>query len=272
MGSFFSDPWTENIYIKYPTNLQKKIEEYIEQAVLKAADKIVVTTEYTKRNFLKKYQDLPPNKISVIPNSYEPPQEIIPPVKKEPPEKFIISHIGNIYGKRSPEPIFRALSLMGAPADLNKTLEIRFIGYMDQKYKDMVNQYCLEEVVKIIDVVPKVEAEKLLAASNGLLLIDALSDSVSEFLPSKLIEYIFSGKPILAIAQEGASADVIRATNTGTVINYKDIARIKEILKIYSDPALRKQQVFSPNYQEIEKYHAENCTKQLIHVFEEMIS
>lgn len=271
--AFFSDPWTENNYVKYPTGIQKKLEEYLERTILKTADKIIVTTEYTRNNFLRKYPALLPDKISVIPNSYDPPQKTRNAVKNRPTEKFIISHIGNIYGKRSPEPLFKALSLMkSTTTNLDKTLEIRFVGHMDQKFKDMVSQYCLEELVKIIDVVPKAEAEKMLEESDALLLIDAPSATISEYLPSKLIEYIFSGKPIIAITQEGASADVIRSTSTGTVINSDDIMSICQTLKIYSDPNLRKQQFFSPNYQEIEKYHAENCAKQLMHVFEELIS
>jgi hypothetical protein len=69
----------------------------------------------------------------------------------------------------------------------------------------------LDSVVYCRDVVPFEECLKKLAGADVLLLIDAPSQSVSQFLPSKLVDYLPFKKPILGLTPvEGASADLLR--------------------------------------------------------------
>jgi hypothetical protein len=56
--------------------------------------------------------------------------------------------------------------------------------------------------------VPYQESLDLMSSADGLLVIDAPSD-LSVFLPSKLIDYIGSGRPILGITPAGTASNLI---------------------------------------------------------------
>jgi hypothetical protein len=92
--------------------------------------------------------------------------------------------------------------------------------------------------------------------ADAYLLIDAPSEKPSVFLPSKLVEYLYMRKPILALTPEGTSRDIIKETNTGVCIYPEDVKSIKE--SFYHLPTLN----INKNA-DISKYNATSCVKNL---------
>lgn len=263
----FSDPWTQNSYSPAPNRIIKKIDEYLEKKVMLAADKIIVTTEQTKRLFLKKYKI--ENKIAVIPNSYDS-LELLEVVNKKKENKLVITHAGNFYGPRSPEPFFKALKLLSNEMDVNKKIKVKLIG-QNKGIKNLVSKYKLNNIVQLIDIIPRKDVFEHLVNSDVLLLIDAPSEQESVFLPSKLIEYINMKKPILAVVPAGASADVVKRTKTGAVVALDNIGEIKNAIKNYYELYKNSKLEIKPNWEEIKKYDAKNCAKALIKIAENLI-
>ncbi len=263
----FSDPWTQSSYYFSPNRIVKKIDEYLEKKVMFTADKIIVTTDQTKRLFLEKYKI--EDKIEVVPNSYD--FLGFPDGRQEEKEnKFVITHAGNFYGPRSPEPFFRALKMLKNEMDIDGKIKVKLIGQIE-KGKSLIKKYQLENIVQLIDTVPRKEILHHLISADALLLIDAPSEKESVFLPSKLMEYINIGKPILAIVPAGASADVIRATKTGVVVMVDDIEGIKEAIRNYYELYVGLKLEIKPNREEIKKYDAKNCTGTLVKILENLI-
>ena len=264
----FSDPWTQSSYYFSSNKLVKKIDEYLERKVMLGADKIVVTTEQTKRLFLEKYKI--ENKIEVIPNSYDP---IELPIKtnKQKESKIVITHAGNFYGPRSPEPFLRALKLLSSEMDVDKKIKVKLIG-RTKGTKTLVAKYNLNNVVQLIDTLPRKDALDHLFDSDILLLIDAPSERESVFLPSKLIEYINIKKPILAIVPAGASADLVMSTKTGVVVALDDAEGIKNAIKNYYELYKMEKLEIKPDWEEIKKYDAKNCAEALIEIAEKLIN
>jgi len=263
----FSDPWTQSSYYASRNKIIKKIDEYLEKKVMLAADKIVVTTEQTKRLFLEKYKI--ENKIIVIPNSYDS-SEFSEKIDENKENKFTITHAGNFYGPRSPEPFFRALKVLNDEMDIDKNFKVRLIGKV-RSIKNLVLKYKFGDFVQLIDTLPRKDVFSHLFGSDVLLLIDAPSAKESVFLPSKLIEYINMAKPILAVVPEGASADVVRATKTGVVVAPDDAEGIKNAIKSYYELYKNSKLEINPNWEEIKKYDAKNCTGALIRIIEELV-
>lgn len=263
----FSDPWTQSAY--YSSNkIIKKIDEYLEKKVMLAADKIIVTTEQTKKLFLEKYKI--ENKIEVVPNSYDPLESAIK-INKDKEGKFVIVRAGNFYGPRSPEPFFRALKLLGNEMDIDKKIKVELIGHV-KKIENLVSKYKLEKVVQLTDTMPRKDVFERLFNADVLLLTDAPSEQESVFLPSKLIEYINMGKPIIAVVPAGASADVVRRTKTGVVVALDDIEGIKNAVKNYYGLYKNSKLGIEPNLEEIKKYDAKNCAEALIKIAENLIT
>jgi len=253
----FSDPWIENPYIFYPNKIIKKINKKLEKKIISRTQNIVVTTKQIKQLFLKEYNIA--NKVTVIPNSYDP-VEFSKKVSKKENNKFLMTYIGNFYGPRSPEPILKALRLLDK--DIRENIRLKLVGSIG-KFKYLLSKYKLEDVVEIISTVSRKNIFTYFLNSDILLLIDAPSNKENIFLPSKLLEYINIEKPIIAITSEGPSAEIIKSTKTGVVVSPEKIEEIKNVIQNYYNLYQSSKLKIEPNWSEIKKYSAENYAKKL---------
>jgi hypothetical protein len=114
--------------------------------------------------------------------------------------------------------------------------------------------------------VPYLESLRYISSADVLLLIDAPSDGPSVFLPSKLIDYLGSGNPVLGITPEtGTSADLIRRVN-GIVVDPLSIHEIADALEsIYAAWRYdRSLQEFRYSQESIQEYDVATTTGQLV--------
>jgi hypothetical protein len=91
----------------------------------------------------------------------------------------------------------------------------------------------LEEVVRIRPVVPYRRSLQLMTDYDALLLVDAplIRARESVFLPSKLVDYLGSGTPIIALTPlRGSSARVVTTTG-GLVCDVADDAEIERLFR-----------------------------------------
>lgn len=263
----FSDPWVLNPYTAYPCALFRKPQEYLEKTVLFNAERIIVTNEQTKQLFLENYPL--GEKIRVISNSYDP--EVIPRQGSAPKNKnLVITHTGNFYGKRSPEPFFKALAAVILKQEFRNTISVQLFGSIGP-FQNLISQYHLNETVHIRNAVSRREALRHLGDSDILLLIDAVHKGESPFLPSKLMDYIGIGKPILAITPKGASMDVMKITKTGVAVLPDDREGIQKAIMQYVTSWQQGQLQGEPDWSEIQKYSAPILAQRFSEYMQEVI-
>ena len=266
----FSDPWTQNPYVQYPSRAIQRFDEGLERKVVYAADRIIFTSERTRSQFLSKYKDISENKVLTIPNFYDP-DDFMKPRKIVKSDKFTITYTGGFYGIRTPEPFFMALKLLKEEReDIKGNVKVNIIGNL-KGFEHLIPKYELDDIVQVTCHIPHKDVFYRLYDSDVLLLIDA-PVKPNIFLPVKLLEYVYTGKPILAITPEdGESADVIKATKTGIVVSPDNIEGIKEAILYYYEQYKISELVTNPDWNEIQKYGAENCTKKLVTVIEDVV-
>jgi len=255
----FSDPWAQSPYVRYPNSFVKRFNEYLERKVILRADRLTFTTGQTKLLMVNKYKTLDPDKIMVVPNSYDPSGFTGERITND---KFTITYAGSFYNIRSPEPLFKALQLLNSEENITGKIEVKLIGSIGS-FRHLISEYGLENIVRVIDTIPREDALARLYGSDVLLSVDAPSQQPSVFLPSKLVEYLPMGKPILVITPEGASADLVRLTKTGIVVPPDNIEGIKDTIKKYYNSYLDSTLEITPDWDEIRKYSAEKGAKLL---------
>lgn len=256
--ALFGDPWTQNPYARATNPLTKRWRENIEQRIITDADAVIVTTQLTKQLLVGKFGHS--DKIHVLPNVYDP-AEMSSYLLQSPSASgpLTITYAGTLYGLRSPEPLFQALTIIrDRHPEIYQNLRVNLIGAMPQ-FLHLVERFQLAGVVYCRGLLPREATLDHLAHSDVLLLIDAPSSTPSIFLPAKLVEYLAFDKPIVAITSPGTSADLISAARVGRAINPTDVAEIAEVivhyyqlyqsgqLKIDADPTVVKQYT-APDY------------------------
>lgn len=222
----FRDPWTFNPFISKKPYLLNKLDHLLEKMVIKSCDSIIVTSEEYKEEFLKKYSFLNTNKISYIPNGFDA-QDFEGLHKSNNNEKTTIVHTGNFYGKRSLKPFLEALTIIWEEyPKFRNSLKFVQYGTIDPEGA-LYNLNFPNSFVEIIDNIPHRESLQQTINADWLLLVPGPGNGT---MPGKLYEYLATGNPIIALADEGPAKKIINDLNIGYVTNTDDITKIKNIL------------------------------------------
>jgi glycosyltransferase involved in cell wall biosynthesis len=203
----FSDPWADNPYNRYGP-LLRSLNRRMERQVLAAADALTFTNQETVDLMLGKAPPAWRRKAHILPHAFDP--DLYPPPTPRVPGLTVARHVGYFYGSRSPRPLCDALLalLQRAPAVLDN-LMIELIGGIGRGIAPERELAALPPgLVQIRQPVDYRQSLALMRGADLLISIDAPAET-SVFLPSKLIDYIGSERPILAITPRGAAAMVI---------------------------------------------------------------
>ncbi|MCC6347297.1 MAG: glycosyltransferase, partial [Nitrospirales bacterium] len=215
--AYFSDPWTDNMYAHYRSEKALRYNREWEDRVIGAADVVLFTSEEMLRLVMGKYPSGAARKCGVLPHSFIPEWYGLPGGLPEDTEreggKLRFVHTGHFYGPRTPLPLFNALAALRKEMDLEERMEVHCYGLMEQEHRERAREEGLLRFVHLHPPVPYFSALSAMRNADYLLLVDAPLQKGGEsvFLPSKLIDYLGSYRPVVGITpEEGASARVLR--------------------------------------------------------------
>ncbi len=223
----FSDPWVNNP-LDNKGFLVKIINKYLEKNVFKYADTLIFTSKETIDLIKEKNPSLSEYKIKYLSHSYDS-SNYDYSVKNET-KNFIIRYIGGFYSQRSPKPLFEAISsIVKSDKKLLNNVLFEIIGNLGRHSSLLKDYEDIHAYINFIDNVTYKTSLKLMVSSDVLLVIDAPSKK-SIFFPSKLVDYIGSKKPIVAITPEGTTKRIINELD-GKTADPSDIDAIVYMLK-----------------------------------------
>ena len=270
----FRDPWTLNEYFqeKPSTPKMKQLEAYLERLVVNGCDHLVANTRSVAEAFRWKFNHLPLSGISTIPNGYDP--EDFQGLEPHNFEKFTITHLGSLYGRRQPIEFLKGLRFfLQRHPEAKERLGVLFVGNIEEKILERMREFDLSEVVECRPQQPRRQALSLALSSHLLLLILGHDPKAAGIIPAKLFEYLFTGKPILALVGEGETAEVIRSHNAGRVITSPDAEKIALSIQHYFDDYLRGNQIQRRvKSAGIGKYNRQQLTSELAEIFDRLVS
>lgn len=275
----FRDPWTQNPYVTYPKPILK-IEEVMEEAVVRNADKVTTTNPFFTEGFIRKYPDELKEKFVTITHGFDP--DDFQELKKTSGHKFVVTYTGSFYGPRKPDVFLKAVNeLLSEDSDLKDQLRIRFVGSTGRRIKDLVNVYGLENTVEVCGYMSHKRALKYLFDSSILLLITGIyrenivedpAGKVFDEFPGKLVEYLAIGRPVLALAtSEGTVAKMIKSTGTGIVVHPSDKEGMKKAIRDFHSLYKRGNLRMKPHTEKIRKWNILMSVKRLSEVFNEVL-
>jgi len=205
----FSDPWTDNAFVDAAPR-EAAINLRLERGVMARADRLLFTSEETVDLVMAKYPAEWRAKTEVIPHGYDPalyPGRVPPggPVR-------VARYLGNFYGRRTPLPLLRVLAeALARDPGLPGRLRVEIVGGIETGMDLSEAPSLPEGLVSFRRPVNYVESLGLMEEADILLIVDA-PGPLSVFLPSKLVDYIGAGRPIVALTPPGAAARVTRET------------------------------------------------------------
>jgi glycosyltransferase involved in cell wall biosynthesis len=256
----FRDPWSQNPLNSLESShfISKRISRFLEQKILQEADSILCVTDELADSFNEMYTNRFKNKMNVIPNGYD--QEELNRIQKyeRNNHRFTITFSGEFYGSPQNE----------IPFD---DLLVRFVGSCESlEYKplrEILAEMRLTDLVVTTGHLQRQEALKYVIDSDVLLLVPV---ETKLQIPVKLYEYLAAGRPILAIAGEGAIKNLLLQTGTGLVIQPDDITGLKDAVKtLYYQWKMNK--CFRQDSNIVQTYERKKLTAQFSKLLEQSL-
>lgn len=262
------DEWTNNAFVKAYgyTPSRIKLEAAMERKVFEMADAIVINTPYMRDNSVIDYPELK-EKFHVIPNGFDREDfEGLEPVGRN--DRFTLTYTGLIYGNTSPETVFKAVSKLITQNRMKaETIRLRFIGrFKVEQLKKMAIDHGLDDIVETLPYMPHRQSIQNLIQSDAVLLL--LGEGTEAIYTGKLMEYINTGRPILAsIPAKGAAASLIADTRTGFVADCKDVETTADHIFAMVENWIQGRALFEPDKSKIAQYERRELTKKLAEIF-----
>ena len=258
----FRDPWTQDVIYQHASSLRSQVDTFFERQFLKTPQLVTVTCIATAKSFQEQLPSLSKEKLVEITNGFDA-EDFEHPVLSSP-DRFTITYTGRFAGKKNASVAFlHALrDLRHERPELLPQIRVVFVGTFEDKYRDLLRAWELEEITEILGYIPHDESVEKLFESHVLLLTLNDEPGMDLLYPGKLFEYLAAEKTILALVPEGATADLVRKMGAGLVISPDDVANIKQaILDLYAQ--YEQGASLSRTYDNIDQFERRTLTARL---------
>ncbi|MEW4527083.1 glycosyltransferase family 4 protein [Maioricimonas sp. JC845] len=230
----FRDPWARRPWGDKPANpWGQQLYPWYERRCIAAADRVILNTERMATDFRNHYTNLPGEKFRCVPNACDPAlAELVDALlSKQPPrdpaDQTTICHAGSLYRQRDPRPLIEALaSVPGVRFEQTGNCAEQF------DVPGFSSRQGVDDRVSINPPVPHAEILERMAAADIQLLLQPGTDLQ---IPGKLFELILFRKPILALCDEGETADLVRKYRLGVVASPSDPDEIEAAISQLTD-------------------------------------
>jgi hypothetical protein len=226
------DPWSDNP--QKPSFMRSvgtdAVDAALERMCLRKADLIVAVSDGIASALRQKLPSHRSERLITVRNGID---EVStpPPLPKRP---FRIIHAGTCSYGRDPRPFLRTLArvmegLQLGPGDIEATFLGECTHFAGTDLLEFARSLGLGEVARFPGVVPRETALHLVGQSHLLLV---LAQDQPDQVPNKLYEYLGTGRPILAYAdEEGEVAKLLRRLQGHHVTSASDSSGTEEFLR-----------------------------------------
>ena len=216
----FRDPWSRAPWRGDRFRFAMNAASVLERRVVRRADHIIFVARGNRDDFAAQYGTSLAAKMHVIPNGCDPSEfDGVAHQEHRDSDPFVLLHAGSLYAGRTPVPVLRAIASAIREGTIDpRSFRLRFLGHSGLTSMDIsgaCRELGLDQIVEFVPRVPRHESLTAMRSASALLLLQP-GHTVS--VPGKLHEYLAAGRPILALAEEGETADLVRASGLGVSV------------------------------------------------------
>jgi len=247
------------------------ILKVVENLIYKKADRIVVLSEKYRRDLTTKGVD--PRKVSIIPNWVDA-TEVMQLGKSDEfrrknglADDFLVTYAGIMSWPQDLETVVDSASLLSEYAG------IKFLLVGDGPQRGLLEEKSKKLGIKNLNFLPLQPREaylKIIRASD-VCLVSLKKDFKSPAVPSKLLDIMACGRPVLAnVPLEGDAVKIIMAARCGLCVEPQNPQELnKAILNLYNKP--RSRRVMGTNAERYFKDHfsLKSCMIEYEKIFKE---
>ena len=173
---------------------------WLERRIAAACTAFIFLTAQARENARQRVGDPFPG---VVIHPGASPVLFTPPVAHVRGPHCHFAHFGTLAGSRNLLVFLRALSLLFAEQpDLRQVVRVDLYGSLDQPSRQLMVELGLAELVTDHGLIDRRQAVAAMQRADCLLLIQNTTYFSTETIPSKVYEYLLSGRPILGLVHD----------------------------------------------------------------------
>ena len=267
----FRDQWVANPFVSYSSYAKRKNEK-MEKMVIEKADAVISVSKPIIDEFICRYSNEQANKFKVITNGYD--EEDFDDFNIDKiSTKYVITHNGTLYGKRSPKNFLLAMDNLIRDKKIKQDeIKIRFVGQIGKDAQEDIRFFLdrYDNIIEFISYLPHIQSLKKLEDSSATLLIIEAGEGSDGIFTGKIFEYIRSGRDVIGIVPSGVAKDLILHTNTGFCAHPDMVDEIEAV--VYKSYSIWKgtEEKLDINWERVKKYNRENLTHELKGIIENL--
>lgn len=202
-----------------PTTAQERMQAEVERQICTDADVAIWFTEQALASAKRRHPQLGERGKMLLPG-IDAPFKVLPPYVPGP--KMVIGHFGSLSATRNLTPIISALeTLVSQRPELCSQLELQLTGgpldpvsqaaIAQSPVRDLVRHLGRVEADPVTGLSGREQILRRMRSADVLLLLHGTEPICAEYIPSKLYEYLWMQRPILATVHGNAQmAELLR--------------------------------------------------------------
>ena len=267
----YTDPWMATPGYYPQTGFIGRRSKAAEKIILNAADLVFYVKKSIYDDIAVSYQVKDTHKYIFMPHGYDA-ADFSPRSISRGLGKFKIVYTGKLTKKYcySPESFFKALQGLLKEDKINAdSIEVVCAGLISQEYLALIRDWGLQNIIRHIGYVSHKESIALIQSSDALFLAiesekgKQISESFSGSLPAKIFEYLYTGRPVLAIIPHGFEYELIQKSNLGFFAEPNNPGSVKDALENLLLSSHSDKNKPQPNWEFIHSFDRKNLTEKL---------
>jgi glycosyltransferase involved in cell wall biosynthesis len=213
----FRDPWARAPGRDWRRPFRFRAVERLERQVVGRADAVLFVTRANLDEFTAFYGPRAARRFHLVPNGCDPTE--FESITAEPPAgTFVLLHAGTFYGPRNPLPILRGVASAVRRGVLDPArARVRLLGTSSLTV-DLAAEARRLGIEQIVEILPRASREETLTQMKGASALLLVQTNTTVSIPGKAYEYLAAGRPVLALSEEGETAELVRASGLGIVV------------------------------------------------------
>lgn len=181
------------------------------------------------RRYMSRYLEIEERRSSVVPHIGG---DFEPEFSASMSEVFTICHAGHLDDKRNPDAFLEGLGLFAHRMGGRERVKFINIGLDNAGLRKKAERFGVAKHLEITGPLGYLQTLATLRASNLLLVIEApCAEGI--FLPSKFVDYVETGRPILSVSpEEGTIHDILSSRGGGICVPVNSATKIAEALEV----------------------------------------
>lgn len=207
----YRDPWTEHPDFAPPSPAHRAWFRFAERSTVQTAAGVLTATDEEARHFERLLGD--PGRVQRFFNGFDP-QTFEGRGVSPPAGPVTVGFYGSFYGSIDPEPLAAAAARAGV-----------VLEHAGADFEGALARAAARHGARLVSLgmLSAEEAAARMQRAHVLALVLPDDPRCAFWRPQKLVEYLASGRPILALVPEGESAALVRRFEAGRVVAPRDV-------------------------------------------------